>query len=55
MPFSGVICFLTSGVEGVAALYEAFQGRGRVVGGMLLLYWSFLRLPVAWKVVNSLL
>ena len=24
----GFICFPTSGVEGVAALHEAFQGRG---------------------------
>ena len=48
-PSIGFICFPTSGVKGVAALYEAFQVGG-AVGSMLSLYWSFLGLPVTWKV-----
>ena len=36
-PSIGFICFPTSGVKGVAALYEAFQvgGGGGTVGSML--------------------
>ena len=51
-PSIGFICFPTSGVKGVAALYEAFQvgGGGGTGGSMLSLYWSFLGLPVTWKV-----
>ena len=50
-PSIGFICFPTSGVKGVAALYEAFQvGGGGAGGSMLSLYWSFLGLPVTWKV-----
>ena len=50
MPFNGVICFPTSGVEGVAALYEAFRGSGGQWGYAVTLLVLSIRLPVVWKV-----